>query len=355
MPSPLRDDMPGPLTLGEIAARLGGRLVGGAGVLIEQIGSLEHAGPRQIAFFSGQRYRAQLAATRAGAVVVAPAAAQQTKLPRIVSDNPYAYFARVSQLLNPVPVPEAGVHAAAQVDPTARVAASARVEAGAVVGAGAELGERTWVGAGSFVGDRVSIGADTRLYPSVTVYAACRLGARVIVHAGAVIGADGFGMAGEEGRWIKLPHVGRVLIGDDVEIGANTTIDRGTVDDTVLEEGVKLDNQIQIGHNCRIGAHSALAGCVGVAGSAVIGRHCTVGGAAVILGHLSLCDDVHVSAGTVISRSIRKPGTYTGMFPFDDNASWARNTALVRHLAELAERVGALEKPPRKQRKVRNG
>ena len=346
--------MPGPLTLGEIASRLGGRLVGGAGVLIEQVGSLEHAGPRQIAFFSGPRYRAQLAVTRAGAVIVPPAAAQQTKLPRIVSDQPYAYFARVSRLLNPVAAPAAGVHATAQVDPSARVAASARVEAGAVVGAGAELGERAWVGAGCYLGDGVSIGADTRLYPSVTIYGACRLGARVIVHAGAVIGADGFGMASEEGRWLKLQHIGRVLIGDDVEIGANTTIDRGTVDDTLIEEGVKLDNQIQIGHNSRIGAHSALAGCVGVAGSAVIGRHCTVGGAAVILGHLSLCDGVHVSAGTVISRSIRKPGNYTGLYPFDDNASWARNTAQIRHLAQLARRVGALEKPKRRKRKTRN-
>jgi len=346
--------MPGPLTLGEIASRLGGRLVSGAAILIEQVGSLELAGPRQIAFFSGPRYRAQLAATRAGAVVVPPAAAQQTKLPRIVSDNPYAYFARVSQLLNPAPAPVPGVHAMAQIDPTARIAASAQVEAGAVVGAGAQLGERAWVGAGCYLGDGVSIGADTRLHPLVTVYADCRLGARVIVHSGAVIGADGFGMANEEGRWLKLPHIGRVLIGDDVEIGANTTIDRGTVDDTVIEEGVKLDNQIQIGHNCRIGAHTAMAGCAGVAGSAVIGRHCTVGGAAVILGHLSLCDGVHVSAGTVISRSIRKPGTYTGMYPFDDNASWARNTALVRHFAELAERVGALEKPKRRKRKARN-
>ncbi len=344
-----------PLTLGEIASRLGGRLVSGAGILIEQVGSLEHAGPRQIAFFSGPRYRAQLAATRAGAVVLPPAAAQQTKLPRIVSDNPYAYFARVSRLLNPAPAPAPGVHATAQIDPTARIAASAQVEAGAVVGAGAQLGERVWVGAGCYLGDGVSIGADTRLYPLVTVYAACRLGARNIVHAGAVIGADGFGMAHEEGRWLKLPHIGRVLVGDDVEIGANTTIDRGTVDDTVIEEGVKLDNQIQIGHNCRIGAHTAMAGCAGVAGSALIGRHCTVGAAAVILGHLSLCDGVHVSAGTVISRTIRKPGTYTGMYPFDDNASWARNTALVRHLAELHARVGALEKPRRNKRKTRNG
>ncbi len=347
--------MPKPLTLGEIASRLGGRLVSGAGILIEQVGSLEHAGPRQIAFFSGPRYRAQLAATRAGAVVVPAAAAQQTRLPRIVSDNPYAYFARVSQLLNPAPAPVPGVHATCQIDPTARIAASAKIETGAVVGAGAQLGERAWVGAGCYLGDGVSIGADTRLHPLVTVYAACRIGERVIVHAGAVIGADGFGMANEEGRWLKLPHIGRVLIGDDVEIGANTTIDRGTVDDTVIEQGVKLDNQIQIGHNCRIGAHTAMAGCAGVAGSAVIGRHCTVGGAAVILGHLSLCDGVHVSAGTVISRSIRKPGTYTGMYPFDDNASWARNTALIRHLAELHARVGALEKPRRKKRKAANG
>jgi UDP-3-O-[3-hydroxymyristoyl] glucosamine N-acyltransferase len=224
-----------------------------------------------------------------------------------------------------------------------------------VVGAGAELGERAWLGAGCYLGEGASVGEDSRLYPSVTVYAHCRLGARVVVHAGAVIGADGFGMASEEGRWVKLPHIGRVLVGDDVEIGANTTIDRGTVDDTVIEEGVKLDNQIQIGHNCRIGAHTAMAGCVGIAGSAVIGRHCTVGGASVILGHLSLCDGVHVSAGTVISHSIRKPGTYTGMYPFDDNASWARNTALVRHLAELADRVAALEKLRSKKRKPRNG
>jgi UDP-3-O-[3-hydroxymyristoyl] glucosamine N-acyltransferase len=347
--------MPGPLTLGEIAARLGGRLVGDAGILIEQVGSLEQAGPRQIAFYSGPRYRAQLAATRAGAVVLPPAAAQQCKRPRIVSDNPYAYFARVSRLLNPQPVPVPGVDASAQVASGARVAPSARVEAGAVIGAGAQIGERAWVGAGCTLGEEVAIGEDSRLYPSVTIYAGCRLGERVIVHAGAVIGADGFGMANEEGRWVKLPHIGRVLIGNDVEVGANTTIDRGTVDDTVIEEGVKLDNQIQIGHNCRIGAHTAMAGCVGVAGSAVIGRHCTVGGAAVILGHLSLCDGVHVSAGTVISRSIRKPGTYTGMYPFDDNASWARNTALVRHLAELADRVGALEKPRRKKRKPRDG
>ncbi|HSG77852.1 MAG TPA: UDP-3-O-(3-hydroxymyristoyl)glucosamine N-acyltransferase [Burkholderiales bacterium] len=316
--------MAGPISLGEIASRLGGRVVGDAGVLVEQVASLEHARGHEIAFFSSARYKAQLAATRAAAVILGPQAEPLTRLPRIVSDNPYAYFARVSQLLNPAGAPQPGVHAAAHVDASARVHASARIDAGAVVGARAEIGERVWIGAGCCIGE------------------------------GAVIGADGFGMALDAGRWLKVPQIGRVLVGDDVEIGANTTIDRGTVDDTVIEDGVKLDNQIQIGHNCRIGAHTAMAGCAGVAGSAVIGQRCTIGGAAAILGHLSICDDVHVSAVTVISRSIRKPGTYTGIYPFDDNASWARNAALVRHLAELADRVGALEKKSGSRRKKRN-
>jgi len=343
--------MAGPLSLGEIVSTLGGRLVGDAAVQIEQVGSLEHAGARQIAFLSSPRYKAKLSGTAAAAVVLAPAAEGLTSLPRIVSEHPYPYFARLSQLLNPSPAPRPGRHASAQIDPAARVAPSARIEAGAVVCALAEIGERTWVGEGCYLGAGASLGADCRLYPSVVIYAACRIGARAIVHSGAVIGADGFGMAQEDGRWLKVPQIGRVLIGDDVEIGANTTIDRGTVDDTVIEDGVKLDNQIQIGHNCRIGAHTAMAGRAGVAGSAHIGQRCTIGGAAVILGHLSLCDDVHVSAATVISRSIRKPGTYTGMYPFDSNASWARNTALVRHLAELADRVAALEKRGQRRKK----
>jgi UDP-3-O-[3-hydroxymyristoyl] glucosamine N-acyltransferase len=186
------------------------------------------------------------------------------------------------------------------------------------------------------------VGDDSRLYPSVTVYRECRIGARAILHSGVVIGADGFGMANEGGRWLKIPQLGRVVIGDDVEIGANTTVDRGALDDTVIEEGVKLDNQIQVGHNCRIGAHTAIAGCVGIAGSTVIGKHCAIGGGAGILGHLTICDHVTISACTVITRSIRQPGMYSGVFPFDDNKSWARNAAQLRHLAELAERVREL-------------
>ncbi len=323
--------MPGPYTLGEIASQLGGRVAGDAGVLIRQVGSLERAGDGQIAFLSNPKYRSRLAATRASAVVLAPESESLTRLPRIVCDEPYAYFARLSQLFNAPTAQRPGVH------PSAVLARSAR------------LGARVSIGAGCVIGDEVSIGDDSCLYPCVVVYHGCRIGARAILHSGSVIGADGFGIASHGGRWLKIPQIGRVVIGDDVEVGANTTIDRGALDDTVIEDGVKLDNQIQIGHNCRVGAHTAMAGCVAVAGSADIGRHCTIGAGALILGHLTICDHVNVSADTVISRSIGKAGTYTGMFPFDDNESWARNTALVRHLAELAERVRALEKRARRK------
>ena len=300
------------LTLGQIAARLGGRVVGNPAVAVEQVASLDHAGPRHIAFFTSLRYREKLAATRAAAVVVAPEHEALTPLPRIVVERPYPYFARLSQLFNPLTVQPPGVHAAA------------------VLGSNIRLGKRVSIGAGCVIGDGAEIGDDSCLYPRVVVYPGCRIGKRAIVHSGAVIGADGFGIAEEEGRWIKIPQIGSVAIGDDVEIGANTTIDRGALEDTVLEDGVKLDNQIQVGHNVRIGAHTAIAGCAGIAGSADIGRHCTIGGAAVILGHLRIVDHVHISAGTLVSRSILKPGTYTGVYPFDENESWARGAAWLR-------------------------
>jgi UDP-3-O-[3-hydroxymyristoyl] glucosamine N-acyltransferase len=318
--------MPGPLTLAQIVSQLGGRIAGEPDTLIRQVGSLERAGRGQIAFLSNPKYRSRLAGSGASAVVLGAEAETLTALPRIVCENPYAYFARVSQLFNPPTTQAAGVHPSASVAPTAK------------------LGQRASIGACCVVGEGVVIGEDCCLYPGVVVYPGCRIGARAIIHSGVVIGADGFGIAEEGGRWLKIPQIGAVAIGDDVEIGANTTIDRGALDDTVIESGVKLDNQIQIGHNCRVGAHTAMAGCVAVAGSADIGSHCTIGAGALILGHLSICDHVNVSADTVISHSIRKPGTYTGMFPADDNESWARNTAVVRHLADLADRVRELEK-----------
>jgi UDP-3-O-[3-hydroxymyristoyl] glucosamine N-acyltransferase len=325
--------MPGPFTLAQIADRLGGRIAGQQEVLIHQVGSLERAGPGQIAFYSNPRFRAQLAGTGASAVVLDAGAEQLTALPRIVCGDPYSYFARLSQLFNPRTTQAPGIHASASVAPSARI------------------GARVSIGAGCSIGEEVTLGDDCCLYPGVVVYAGCRIGARAIIHSGAVIGADGFGIAREDGRWLKIPQIGSVTIGDDVEIGANTTIDRGAMDDTVIGDGVKLDNQIQIGHNCRVGAHTAMAGCVAVAGSADIGSHCTIGAGALILGHLSICDHAHVSADTVISRPIRRPGTYTGMFPADDNESWARNTAVVRHLADLMDRVHALEKLVKKKEK----
>ena len=307
--------MPGPFTLQQIAQRLGGRVVGESGILIRQVGSLERATREQITFLSNSKLKAKLAETRAGAVILAPGNEKLTGLPRIVADNPYAYFARVSQLFNPV-VTQSGIH------PTAVIAPSAK------------LGRNVSLGAGCVVGENVVIGEDSCLYPRVVLYPGCTIGARVVIHAGAVIGADGFGLAPENGRWVKIPQIGAVRIGDDVEIGANTTIDRGALDDTVIEEGVKLDNQVQVGHNVRIGAHSAVAGCVGIAGSARIGRHVTIGGAAMIHGHIEIADHVHVSAGTLISRSLTKPGTYTGIYPFDEHDAWKRNAARLRRLAK---------------------
>jgi len=249
--------MAGPMTLTQIVARLGGRVAAGPDTLIHQVASLESADARHISFFTGKRHRAKLDATRAAAVIVAPDAEGDTARPRIVAENPYLYFARVSQLFNPLTAQPPGVH------------------------------------------------------PSAVVAKSAKLGARVSIGAGCVVGEE-------------------VAIGDDVEIGANTTIDRGALDDTIIEEGVKLDNQIQIGHNTRIGAHTAIAGCVGIAGSADIGRHCTFGGAAMILGHLKIVDHVNISAGTFISRSILKPGTYTGIWPVDEHDSWARAAAWLR-------------------------
>jgi UDP-3-O-[3-hydroxymyristoyl] glucosamine N-acyltransferase len=308
--------MPGPLTLGQIASRLGGRLVGDPQTLIRQVGSLEHAAVGQITFLSNSKNRSKLAGTRASAVILAPDSEPLTQLPRIVADNPYAYFARVSQLFNPVVLQPSGVH------PSAVVASTAR------------LGKGVSIGAGCVIGDEVVIGHDSCLYPRVVIYPRCSLGNRVVIHSGVVIGADGFGIAPDAGRWVKIPQIGGVRIGDDVEIGANTTVDRGALDDTVIEEGVKIDNQVQIGHNVRIGAHSAVAGCVGIAGSADIGRHVTIGGAAMIHGHITIADHVRVSAGTLISRSLAKPGTYTGFYPFEEHEAWRRSAARLRRLAK---------------------
>lgn len=331
-------------TLREIVERLGGDLLGDGDILITQIAPLDTAQPHHISFLTRSKYRRQLSETAAGAVILGEGEREATDLPRIVSDNPYAYFARVSALLNPEEpeIPE-GLHPAAVVDDSAVVAASARIGAHVWIGRNARIGEGATLYPNCCVGDDVVVGEGTTLYPNVTVYHGCEIGRRVIIHAGAVIGADGFGLALDKGKWLKIPQIGRVVIGDDVEIGANTTIDRGALEDTVIEEGVKLDNQIQVAHNVRIGAHTAMAGCVGIAGSAKIGRHCTVGGASVILGHLEVADHVNVSAGTLITKSIPAPGTYTSAMPFSSHEAWLKNAAHLRHLDQMAERIKQLE------------
>ncbi len=332
----------------EIAEQLGGELIGQADLQIDRIGTLTSATPSTISFLSNPRYQAQLAQTLAGCVIVAPesrdvAAARPSA---VITSDPYLYFARLTQwwARRTRAQPLAGVHPSAVVDGAASVAASACIGPGAVIEAGALVGEHAVIGAFGFVGAGASVGAQSRFAARVTLHAGCRVGERCIVHSGVVIGADGFGFAPTAGRWEKIEQLGAVRIGNDVEIGANTCIDRGALDDTVIEDGVKLDNLIQIGHNVHIGEHTAIAGNVGVAGSARIGPRCTIGGAANILGHLSLAEGVHISTASVVMRSIHKPGLYSGIFPIDDNASWEKNAATLRNLHSLRERVRALEK-----------
>ena len=327
------------LTLADIVGRLGGEALGEVAAPLEGVATLDSAGPRQIAFLANPKYRARLATTRAGAVIVGRGDREATGLPRIVADNPYAYYARTVALFHPPEDAAPGVHPAAQVDPAARVDARATVEAFAVVSAGAVVEAGARIGAHGFVGRGARVGEGTRLHPRVTVYDGCTLGARCIVHSGAVIGADGFGMARDAGQWVKIPQVGAVRIGDDVEIGANTTIDRGALDDTVIEEGVKLDNQIQVGHNCVIGAHTVIAGCTGISGSVSIGRDCMIGGGVGMVGHISICDRVTISGFSFVTKSITEPGTYTSGMPAMPHADWLRNAVHLRSLDRLAARL----------------
>ena len=338
-------------SLAELAGRFGGTVLGDAAVRIRQVAPLETAGPEELSFLTNRKYQKLLSTTRAAAVLLSEDSAGATQLPRIVCKNPYANYARIAALINPEHRPAAGIHAQAVVDAQASVAASASVGPGAVIEKGAKIGDDVVIGANSFVGQGVHIGARSLLHPNVTIYHGCVIGERVILHSGVVIGADGFGMAMDEGRWLKIPQIGRVVIGDDVEVGASTTIDRGALDDTVIEEGVKLDNQIQIGHNCHIGAHTAIAGCTGIAGSTRIGKYCMLGGNSMISGHLTIVDRVVVSGGTLVAKSITAPGTYTAVFPMQPHAQWLKNAALVRHLHELMERVRGLEDEVKKLRR----
>jgi UDP-3-O-[3-hydroxymyristoyl] glucosamine N-acyltransferase len=336
--------------LGTLVERLGGQLSGDPDIEISGIAPLDGADSSHITFLSNPKLRSQAMQTRAAAVILSAADSASIGSPyrgaRIVTDNPYAYFAKVAQWFaaqQAIPVTP-GIHPSASVDPSARIAASAWIGPQVTVEADAVIEDGCMIDAGCFIGRGARVGSGTHFFARVTFHARSEIGARGIIHSGAVIGADGFGFANENGIWIKIPQTGRVMIGNDVEIGANTTIDRGALADTVIEEGVKLDNQIQIAHNCHIGAHTAMAGCVGVAGSAKIGKYCTFGGAAMILGHLTIVDHVHVSSGSLVSRSIGEPGQYTGFYPLAKNAEWEKSAAIVRNLTSMRDKIRDLEK-----------
>jgi UDP-3-O-[3-hydroxymyristoyl] glucosamine N-acyltransferase len=336
--------------LGDLVKSLGGELIGDPDVVVTGIAPLEAAGDAHITFLSNTKLRSQAAATRAAALILAPSEVDAIRPSFdgafVLTDNPYAYYARaaqyfVAQVAEPI---VSGIHPTAVVDGSAQIAASANIGPYVVVEAGARIAEHCVIGAGSVIGKNARVGEQTIFHPNVTFLSDCHIGARGIVHSGAVIGGDGFGFANQRGQWIKIPQTGGVRIGDDVEIGAGTTIDRGALEHTLIENGVKLDNQIQIAHNCIIGENTAMAGCVGVAGSAKIGRHCTFGGAAMVLGHLTIADNVHVSSGSLVSRSIHEAGQYTGFYPLAKNSDWEKTAAVVRQLDGLRDRVRELEK-----------
>jgi UDP-3-O-[3-hydroxymyristoyl] glucosamine N-acyltransferase len=334
----------------ELVERLGGQLKGDGKVEVVGIAPLDHATASHLTFLSNPKLRAQAAQTHAAGIIVS---AQDDEFlgdsysgARIVTDNPYAYFAKAAQFFaNKKALPVvAGIHPQASVAPTAHIDKSACIGPNVVIEDDVTVAANCVIDAGSYIGRGAKIGSSTHFFARVTFHANCEIGQNGIIHSGAVVGTDGFGFANEGGTWVKIPQTGRVIIGDDVEIGANTCIDRGALNDTIIEDGVKLDNQIQIGHNCHIGAHTAMAGCVGVAGSAKIGKYCTFGGAAMVLGHLTIADHVHISSGSLVTRSISEPGQYTGFYPLAKNAEWEKSASIVRNLGSMREKIRHLEK-----------
>lgn len=339
------------LTLGELVGRLGGELLGDPSVVVRQIASLDRAGEGELAFLVSPKYRAALEASRASAFILPAKAADFTDRPRILTPDPYLYFARAAQLFNPPKAVPAGVHPSAVVG--SELPASVAVGPNAVIGADCRIGEGCVIGAGCLIGDGVAIGAGSLLHAGVKVYDGCTIGTRAILHSGAVIGADGLGFARDADKhWVKIPQIGGVVIGDDVEIGANTTVDRGALEDTVIGNGVKLDNLIHVAHNCRVGEDTIMAAMAGLAGSTTVGKRVQVGGKAGFSGHLEVGDDIVISADTNVTKSIDRPGVYTAMIPLQPHADWVKNFSHLRRLDAMAERVRELEKKLAEQDKT---
>ena len=332
-----------PYTLGELAEKLEARLIGDPDTVIHGVGTLTGARAGQISFLTNRRYRRVLQDSAASAVIVSEADAAQSPIPALAVRDPHVAYALVAALFARTADDPQGIHASAVVSSDAELAEGVSVGAHAVIGARAVIGPGSVVGPGCVIEPEVHLGAGCRLVANVSIYAGSRIGARALIHSGAVIGSDGFGFANDAGRWLKVPQLGGVLIGDDVEIGANTTVDRGAIEDTIIEDGVKLDNLIQVAHNVHIGAHTAMAGCVGIAGSTKIGRHCAIGGGVGILGHLEIADGVTVTAMSLVTKSIRESGVYSSGTPLEKNEHWHRNFIRYKQLDEMARRLKALE------------
>jgi len=332
------------LTAAELAQQFSVQLHGNPYTTISGVAALADAGPKQLSFLGNSRYRTQLATCRAGIVVLRKDDLEAVSGTALIAQDPYVTFAKIAALFDHLPKRPPGIHPSAVIDPSAQVAQSAHVGALVSIGAGSVVGEGCIIGSGSVIGEDCTLGNGCELVARVTLVKRVHLGQRVRIHPGAVLGASGFGLAMEDGRWLNVPQLGGVRIGNDCEIGANTCIDRGALGDTVLEEDVRLDNLVQIAHNCHIGAHSAIAGCTGIAGSAKIGRYCLLGGAVGVVGHLEICDRVTITGKSVVRNSIHTPGEYSSGTPLTDNRSWRKNAARFKQLDTLARRVQAVNK-----------
>jgi len=331
-------------SLGELAAQFGCELAGDPDVTVSEVATLSNASAGQLSFFANKAYRNALRETCASVVVLQAQDADDCPVATLLADNPYLTYALIAATLHAEPAPAAGVHHSAVVSPQASVASSATLSAHVTIEDGAVIGEGVFIGSGAVIGKRCRVGDNSRVLANATLVQDVALGERCIIHSGAVIGSDGFGNARTENGWVKVPQVGRVVIGNDVEIGASTSIDRGAIDDTVIEDGVRLDNQIQIGHNVHIGAHTAIAASAAISGSVIVGKRCMFGGQVGLVGHISICDDVVIGGATMISKSIKQPGFYTGHFPGEKHRDWKRKVARFRRLEDLVDRVSELEK-----------
>lgn len=336
-----------PIRLGELAARFSCEVIGDADIAIDRVAALANAGAGSLSFLSGSHFKSQLASTGAAAVILREEDAAECPVVAVLSDNPYATYARMAAVIHPPLEFPPGVHASAVIAPTARIAVTAHVAANAVIEDGVTIGEHTVVGPGACIGMQCKIGDHCHVHANVTLVRNVTVGDRSILHSGCVLGADGFGHAITPEGWVKVPQIGGVRIGDDVEIGACTSVDCGAIDDTVIGNGVRLDNQIQIGHNVHVGEHTAMAAGVAVAGSAIIGKRCMLAGMVGVAGHIEICDDVVVNGKGMVSKSITEPGAYASMFAVEPVTEWNRQVARVRRLGKLGDRVRQLEKDRR--------